>query len=76
MTQLDDNTYIGHMHDVAQQAVHMTEGVSLLDFHRDQTLQLAVAHLIQIIGEAARRISPEGRESIALNWSEINGMRN
>ncbi len=43
----------------------------------DENLRLALTHLIQIVGEAARRVSPEFVESHPqIPWSEITGMRN
>jgi uncharacterized protein with HEPN domain len=49
---------------------------SLAEFTADEDLQLAVAHLIQIVGEAASRASEELRESYpAVPWADIVGMR-
>jgi len=46
------------------------------DFDADENLRLALAYLIQIIGEAASRVSPAFREAHAdIPWSEIIGMR-
>lgn len=45
-------------------------------FNADDNLQLAVVHLIQVIGEAARGISSEFRDAHPeLDWSGIVGMR-
>ncbi len=50
--------------------------VSLEEFESDEDLQLAVTHLIQIIGEAASRASEGLRNSYpALPWADIVGMR-
>ncbi len=46
------------------------------DFDADENLRLALAYLIQIIGEAASRVSlvfQEGHTEVP--WSEIIGMR-
>ena len=40
-------------------------------------LELALVRLIEIIGEAAARVSPEGqREYPSIPWPKIIGMRN
>ena len=51
----DDLVYVGHMLDTARKAVEKARDMSRADFDRDENLRLALAHLIQIIGEAARR---------------------
>ena len=45
-------------------------------FRTDEVLQHAVLRLIQIIGEAARKVSPEFKQSHPkIPWQEIVGMR-
>ncbi len=45
-------------------------------YDADETLRLALAHLVQVIGEAARRVSPELQEGQPqIPWSDIMGMR-
>jgi|SRR6185295_1324988 len=71
-----DLLYLGHMLDVSLQAVAKVRGKSRQEFDKDEDLRLAVAHLIQMIGEAARRVSPETRERYPLiPWTDIVGMR-
>jgi uncharacterized protein with HEPN domain len=42
----------------------------------DEKLRLALTHLLQVIGEAARRISPEFRSNYPqIPWQGIVGMR-
>ncbi|MGH3786856.1 MAG: HepT-like ribonuclease domain-containing protein [Pseudonocardiaceae bacterium] len=46
-------------------------------FDRDEIVQLALVHLVQIIGEAAARVSGELRaKHPEIPWSQIVGMRN
>jgi uncharacterized protein with HEPN domain len=72
----DDAVYVGHMLDTARKAVEKVERKSRADFDADENLRLALAHLIQIIGEAASRVSVTFCEEHAeVPWSEIIGMR-
>jgi uncharacterized protein with HEPN domain len=72
----DDRLYLGHMLDVSLQAVAKVEELHRRDFDDDENLRLALAHLIQMIGEAARRVSPETQGALPqIPWSEIIGMR-
>lgn len=71
-----DLLYLGHMLDVSLQAVAKVENKSREDFDQDENLRLALTHLIQIIGEAARRVSPESRQRYPfIPWTDIIGMR-
>ncbi|MFH1740541.1 MAG: DUF86 domain-containing protein [bacterium] len=72
----DDSVYLGHMIETAQKAVSKVIEKTRADFEADEDLQLALAHLIQIIGEAARRVSDRTVEKHPdIPWSEIVGMR-
>lgn len=72
----DDLVYLGHMLDTARKAIEKTQGIQRADFDRDENLRLALAHLIQIIGEAARHVSDEARRKHSeIPWSAIIGMR-
>jgi len=72
----DDLVYLGHMLDMARKAVEKTRGLQRSVYDQDENLRLALAHLIQIIGEAARRVSAETRSAHPeIPWAEIIGMR-
>ena len=72
----DDDLYLGHMLDMARKALALTSGVEKDAFDGDEKLQLAVVHLIQVIGEAARRVSPESQVAHSdIPWGAIVGMR-
>jgi uncharacterized protein with HEPN domain len=71
-----DPVYVGHMLDMARKAVAKTEGVNRDVYERDENLRLALTHLVQVIGEAARRVSREFcDEHPEIPWQEIVGMR-
>jgi len=72
----DDFVYLGHMLDMAQKGMAKTRGIQRADYDQDENLRLALAHLVQIIGEAARHVSPEMQQAHPeVPWSEIIGMR-
>ena len=72
----DDLVYIGHMLDTARTAAGKVRDKKRTDFDANEDLRLAVAHLLQIIGEAARQVSPSFRNAhSALPWKAIVGMR-
>ncbi len=71
-----DLAYVGHMLDMARKAVGKTHGISRAAYDADENLRLALIHLIQTIGEAARRVSPELCERHPdVRWADIVGMR-
>jgi uncharacterized protein with HEPN domain len=54
-----------------------TQGVTWNQFQDDEMLQNAVMRLIQIVGEAARKVSPEFKQAHPeIPWQGIIGMRN
>jgi hypothetical protein len=55
--QKDDLIYIAEMRDLARSVVTKVAGVDWPGFDADENLRLAVTHLIQTIGEAARHVS-------------------
>lgn len=71
-----DLLYLGHMLDVSVQAVEKLRGKSREAFEADDNLRLALTHLIQMIGEAARRVDAESRQRYPqIPWSDVIGMR-
>lgn len=74
--QADDLVYAGHMLDSARKAQQLVTGKSEADYDADEVLRLALTHLLQIIGEAARHTSAEFQVAHPeLPWSAIIGMR-
>jgi uncharacterized protein with HEPN domain len=74
--QRDDAVYVGHMLDMSRKATEKVAGLSRTDYDEDENLRLALAHLVQVIGEAARRVSTELREAHPeIPWADIVGMR-
>jgi uncharacterized protein with HEPN domain len=72
----DDLPYLGHMLDTARQAMAKVRGIDRQTYDDDENLRLALAYLIQIIGEAARRVSSRRRAAHPeIPWRQIMGMR-
>lgn len=73
----DDATRLRHMLDHAKEALSLVQGRSRGDLDRDRTLNLALVRLLEIIGEAAARISPDLRQARSdIPWLSIIGLRN
>ena len=71
-----DLVYAGHMLDMARKAVTKTRGLSRQEYDADENLRLALIHLIQVIGEAARQVSKDFTdEHPEVPWADIVGMR-
>jgi len=77
MATPDDALRLGHMCDAAQKALHFSQGKSRADLDQDELLRLALVRLLEIIGEAASRVSQGTRDRFpAIPWPNIVGMRN
>ncbi len=77
MTRHNDIIYLRHMRDHAREAIDLLGPLPRDHFSESRTLQLALLHLVEIVGEAATRVSPETRAELALiPWREIVAMRN
>lgn len=76
MSKRADLVYLGDMLDAARRVAAKTSGRTIEDFRADDNLQLAVVHLIQVIGEAASRVAEEVRSNNpGVPWSPVIGMR-
>ncbi|MEL7069177.1 MAG: DUF86 domain-containing protein [Cyanobacteria bacterium J06581_3] len=72
----EDVIRLKHMLEAAQQALQFTQGCSQEDLETDQMRSLAVVRLIEIIGEAAKSVSPELQSSASeIPWKQIKGTR-
>jgi uncharacterized protein with HEPN domain len=61
----------------AQEAVFMIRGKRREDLRKERILELALVRLVEIIGEAAARVSSQTqRQYVAVPWREVVGIRN
>jgi uncharacterized protein with HEPN domain len=60
----------------ARLAVSYVRDLTEEQFVADTSKQDAVIYRIGVIGEAARNVSEETRNALALRWSDMTGMRN
>ena len=72
----DDWLYVEHMLEMSQKALNAVKNKTKRVYDRDELLRLALIHIVQVIGEAARQISPEFQEqNPQVPWRDIIGMR-
>lgn len=72
-----DEVRLRHMLDAASEAVSSVRERQRGDIEEDRHLARSLVKLIEIVGEAAARISETGREQLPdIPWIEIIGMRN
>lgn len=75
--QAEDRIRLQHMIEAAQAAQRFMAGRQRADLDLDQLLLFAVVRAIEIVGEAATRVSEETRAATPdVPWPAIIGMRN
>lgn len=76
MSRRDPKMRLLHMRDYAQKAVAMVEGQTRDDLDGDEKLRLALTHLVELIGEAARQVPAEVQARYPeIPWPKVIGMR-
>ena len=73
----DDRLSLEQMLDTVHRARRIVRGLTREAFDADEVRQLALVHLIQLLGEAASRVSATFRDRHPeLPWAQMVGMRN
>lgn len=72
-----DRNYIWDMRRFAAEAQLLVKGYSINDFEPGSMLRYAVERVMELVGEAARRVSPECQATNSqVPWRRIVGLRN
>jgi uncharacterized protein with HEPN domain len=76
MPRDEDSVRLRHMLDAARKVVEFAHGRSRTDLDTDEMLQLALVRLIEVLGEAAKGVSPDCRQAYPeIPWKQIAGTR-
>jgi uncharacterized protein with HEPN domain len=74
--QHDDLVYVGQMVDLARRIEERVQRLDRATYDQDEDVRLALTHLIQTLGEAARRVGTPFRAAHPeIPWAAIVGMR-
>jgi uncharacterized protein with HEPN domain len=72
-----DETRLRDMLDAARKAEAFMDGRTRLNLGQDEMLAFAVVRALEIVGEAASRVTTDTRTELAqIPWKDITGMRN
>jgi len=72
----DDIVYAGQMLDLARKMDVRLREVPRAEYDADEDLRLAVTHLVQMFGEAARHVSKAFKEAHpSVPWADAIAMR-
>jgi uncharacterized protein with HEPN domain len=73
----DDDVRIRHMIDAIEAALRFAKGRERADLDTDEMLLFALVRAVEIVGEAASKLSAEGRGQLPqVPWNSVTGMRN
>ena len=77
MSRHSDLIRLRHMLDHAREAVTLLHGKTRGDLANTRLLQLGLVRLVEIIGEAAARVSKDMQaRHTSIPWEDVVGMRN
>lgn len=72
----EDEVRLRHLVESAETAMRFVEGRRRADLDDDEMLRLALTKLVEIVGEAAKQVTPVARaEYPAVPWSAAARMR-
>jgi uncharacterized protein with HEPN domain len=73
----DDRVRLQHMLDAANEALTFIQGRIRADLDNHRMLVLSLVRELEIIGEAASKVSADTRsQNTSIPWEDITGMRN
>ncbi|MCX5886804.1 MAG: DUF86 domain-containing protein [Proteobacteria bacterium] len=77
MSKYDDQVSLKDMLNHAREAADLLGDASREELGRNRVLQLALTRLVEIVGEAANRVSQATQQkNLEIPWPQIIGMRN
>jgi len=77
MSRHEDTVRIRHMLDYARETLALVQGRSRRDLDSDRVFSLALVRLLEIVGEAASRVSQEARPQYPhIPWWQVVDLRN
>lgn len=72
----ENAVYLSHILERAEKILLFTEGMTDLSFLKDEKTQSAVIRELEVMGEAAKRLSPDFKQqNPGVPWKLISGMR-
>jgi len=75
-TSRDDRVYLEHILEAAGKAARYLQGIDEAGFRVDTLVQDGVIRQLEIMGEAAKRVSSEYRSAHPdIPWQDMAGMR-
>lgn len=75
--RVEDRIRIRHMIDATESALRFVKARSRADLDRDEMLTFALVRAIEVIGEAASKVTVKGRAELpGVPWAAVTGMRN
>lgn len=76
MSKIDDETRLRHMLDAASEAMSFIQGKTRESLDQERMLVLSLVKLLEIIGEAASKLSKEKQVEIPqIPWAGIVGIK-
>ena len=76
-TRKSDTIRIRHMLDAAKKIIQFTQSKTRTDLDTDEKLALALVRLVEIIGEAAAKVTEDTKVKFSdIPWVNIVGTRN
>ena len=77
MPRPDDPTHVRHMIEAARKIEMFSEHRTKADLESEELFALGLVRLLEIIGEAATRVTDATQKSnLAIPWGQVIGMRN
>ena len=75
--RLRDEDRIRHMLEAALKATEFSKGRTRSDLDAHEQMTLSLVHLLEILGEAAGKVSPNFRQQHPeIPWNRVSGIRN